>query len=88
MLELSTTVICHETLKSHKMVFIFWISKKLQNLKAEILFHTRSNLLCNVSVLFMLNIFFTTGAYTHFILMGVSEVSILDAFMNFMNEFV
>ncbi len=40
------TAICHDTLKSHKTVFIVWISYKMT--KADTLFHTKSNLLCLV----------------------------------------
>ncbi len=37
------TLIWHNTLKSHKIIFIVWIT-----LKAKTLFHTRVNLLCLV----------------------------------------
>ncbi len=35
---------CQDTLKSHKTVFIVYISLKMTNFNAETLFHTRSNL--------------------------------------------
>ncbi len=39
-------MICHDTLKSHKTVFIVLISLKMTQFKT--LFHIRSNLLCLV----------------------------------------